>query len=733
MEESNVLVLEVLRQGENLAMSIFEENELAQTIRHYSQLSISEEQINRLCQETAAVLNKATKAGSFDPDAVAALRKAGQVLWDQLLSRPVKERLKGTAIRNLVLSLDERLINIPWELLYDGEAFLCLKFNLGRLVKTQQQLSLPRYRSLGGTPRMLILANPTEDLKSAYEEGVYIKNNFDRRRNQVSIDFKSTSIDTLYVKKNIRDYDIVHFAGHCEYQPDDPREAGWVLKDGRFSAPDIVSLGESAPLPSLIFSNACYSASACEGLKAQDYREKNYSLACAFLFSGVRHYIGTIWKIEDPHSLAFAREFYNQLLKGLSIGECLRLARLKLIKDYGNSILSWASYLLYGNPDFALFRGREKPKQALAKKKRLFSGKKLIYLSLAAVGVWLCGYLYFWLPTLNPSNYFLFLKSRDLFRQGKNNETILISSRIIRESPQFLSAYPLLADSYHKTGRRDEALKYYFEYARCSEREKDRRHLADAYLGIGWIYQLKGDYPRALDFYKKASAICEENDYMLGKATGLRRMAEWHNDNKEYSLALELLTRSAEINRSRQQIYEHRYNLACDYFDMGVVFSNKEDFATARGFYQKSCLLFKRMRLYNELSDCYFNIGETYAYEKEYQAAMDLYLRGLRLDREQNNKFNLASDYSMIGELYLEMDNFPEAEKSFLEAVRLSEEIKAQPELACAYYDLGVLYGKKGRKNKAKEYLRQAQEIYALIDQREYNRIKQELIGLSAD
>jgi len=730
MEESNALVLEILRQDSMLAMSAFEQKELAQTIRHYSQLPVSFAEINKLCQEVISILNKASKKGTFISDYIDSLKKTGQILWDHLLTRSVKDRLKTTIIKDLVLSLDEELINIPWELLYDGNEFLCLKFNLGRLVRTKEQVSPVQYRSLTTTPKMLILANPTNDLKSAYLEGVYIKNQFDRKRNKIGIDFKSTCIDTLYVKKNLRDYDIVHFAGHCEYDTDNPKNTGWVLSDGRFTTADILALGESLSFPSLIFSNACHSARTITELMNTDYQEKNYSLASAFLFSGVRHYIGTIWKIEDPISLTFAKEFYAQLIKGASVGECMRMGRLRLIKEYGTMAISWASYLLYGNPSFVLFRPKVRPSIIKFKRKASLYKKPVLKLALIVSIISICIYLYMWLPTINPSTYVLFLKSRKLFAQGRNNEVVSISSRVIQKDPAFLAIYPLLADSYYKLGKRDLALKYYFEYMRYSEKRKEKKHLISAYLGAGWIYQLKGEYSKAFDFYNRAMALSKENKDVLNQATGLRRLAEWYTDKEEYDKALELLTKSSEINRVRQHIYEHRYNLACDYFDIGLVFINKDDFATARKFYEKSRILFQKLKLYNELSDCYFNIGETYFYEKQYQKALDYYMQGLNVDRQQDNKPNMASDYSMIGELYLEMDNSEEAEEYFNQAVLISKQIDAQPELAAAYYNLGLLYKKKGQKNKARDYFRQAQDIYRLIDTSDYQEIKQELINL---
>jgi len=730
MEESNALVLEILRQDSMLAMSVFEQKELAQTIRHYSQLSVSFAEINKLCQEVISILNKASEKGTFTSGYIDSLKKTGQMLWDHLLTRSVKDRLKTTIIKDLVLAIDEELINIPWELLYDGNDFLCLKFNLGRLVRTKEQIRLPQYRSLTTTPKMLILANPTNDLKSAYLEGVYIKNQFDRKRNELSIDFKSTCIDMLYVKKNLRDYDIVHFAGHCEYDTAHPKNTGWVLNDGRFTTADILALGESLHLPSLIFSNACHSANSASEIMSTDYREKNYSLASAFLFSGVRHYIGTIWKIEDPVSLVFAKEFYTQLIKGNSVGECVRLARVRLIKEYGITAISWASYLLYGNPNFILFRRKVRP-QALKFKRDVSSYKKqMVRLTLAAFIISIIIYLYIWLPTRNPTTYLSFLESKKLFLKGNNQEVILNCNQIIKKDPAFLAVYPLIADTYQRQGDRGSALRYYFDYALSSERKHDKNRLSCAYIGIAWVYHQGGEYPKAFDFYSKAITLSKENHDRLNEAVALRKLAVWYMDKEDYNKALELLMKSSEINRERQQIYEHRYNLACDYFDMGLVFTNKDDFTAAKEFYNKSRRLFEKLKLKNELSDYYFNLGEICIFEKQYQKALDYYAQGLKIDESQDNKPSLASDYNMLGELYVEMDDLGEAERFFEQSISISKQINARPELASAYYNLGLLYKRKAEKNKARDYLKAAQDTYRLIDTPDYQEIKQELLNL---
>lgn len=729
MQKHIPLVLEVFRQQDALKMSLFEQADLALTIRHYSQNTISCEEIRELSEEMNFILSRIDKERTNSFRCYEDLKKTGQLLWDSLLARQIKEKLKNEVSRELILSLDEELTNIPWELFYDGKDFLGLKFSLGRVLRTKEERTRPQYRSFSAKLKMLVLVNPTGDLKSSYNEGVYIRNQFDKYRNDVAIDFKSTNIESFYVRKNLRDYDIVHFAGHCEYDSNNPKKTGWVLKESLFNTEDILLMAESTNLPSLIFSNACYSAQ--EDFTIFDSGQgRNYSLASAFLFSGVRHYIGTIRKVEDPVSLFFAKEFYSHLIKGESVGESLRRAKLRLIQEYGLTSFGWISYLLYGDPSFILFHRRASLPQRI-NKKVLPNKKILMKITLSCLILLLASYIFIRIISLNPNARLLFIQSKGLFKAGKNQAAISLCNRIITKDPSFLPAYSLLAEAYLRMGDPDQAIKYYFEYILNSEKRRDDKGLASSYLDIGWIYQGQGEHLKAYDFYIKGLQISRKNDDKLNEAVALRKLAVWNIDRGRYDKALELLTKSSEINRARQGMRDYRYNLACDYFDMGLVFSDKEDYDSAKEFYIKSAAIFEKLKLNNELSDYYFNLGEIYLFEKDYQRTLACYQKGLAIDLNQGNLPNIASDYNMLGELYIEMDNPEEAERYFNEAIAVSSVIKAPLELASSYHSLGILYKSKGRQNKAREFLRSAQEIYAKLSPQDYEEIKKELINLN--
>ncbi len=732
--------MEIRKEEKNLSMGLFAYRDFTSTLRHYSQCPVNLVDVNRLCRELLRFLDKADAGGALSEEEFKGFKKAGQVLWEYLLARPVKDRLKSEKECDLILSIDEELVTVPWGLLYDGSDFLCLKYNVGRLVRTrgQEHTAAPVYRSSshGAVLKMLILANPTNDLVSAYREGLHIKNQFDRKRECVRIDFKSTVIDRLYVKKNLTDYDLVHFAGHCEYDSRNPANTGWLLQDGRFTTQDILSLSSSTSLPSLIFSNACHSAhhslESGIGSGEDECQHKNYNLASAFLLSGVRHYIGTIRKVEDSVSSVLARAFYSHILGGCSVGESLRQSRLQVINEYGLAHILWAGYILYGNPDAVLFKGDRKCAGSVGRPKDSTFHRRVVYAVSAACACALGAWMLFFSPTLRPDALVMFMRAQKSFSQGHNEEALDLSKRILAKDALFLAAYPLAADTSLRLGDKENAIKYYYDYCRYSERKHDARNLASAYSGLGWSYHMTGNYAKAYEFYSKAIDLSRKSHDAFNEAITLRRLAVWHIDKKEDDKALELLMKSSEINRERQNMYDYRYNLACDYFDIGLVFTNKDDYATAREFYTKSRLLLEKMKCSRELSDCYFNLGELFLYEKEYQKALDYYRQGLAIDLSQHNKFNLGGDYAMIAELYGEMEDYLQAEEYFTKAATASAEIKSLPDLASAQHQLGLLYKKTGRRNKAREAFRRAQEIYRELDQEKYGEIRAELSALDA-
>ena len=318
------------------------------TVWKYERVSVPLNIIEQKCNEFIENMNQFDRQG---PSNLIALKSLGKMLCDTLLTPNIKQILLTTDADNLKLIIDDGLVHIPWELVYLENQFLFERFNLGRMVKVEQNLK-GTHREIDYPLSIWVLINAENELTEATAEGETLRdyiddlNNFDP--DHIMIDYNN-AVFFDDVKESIHDYDIVHYAGHADYDVNDQIRCGWRLSDAHFSPNDIQELSGITTMPSLIFSNACQTA------RTSDWRSKStdnnsYGLVHAFILAGVRHYIGTTWKVDDKQSNQFAIEFYHQLFQGLSIGESFRQAKLKLMND-NPEVPGWASYVLYGDPE----------------------------------------------------------------------------------------------------------------------------------------------------------------------------------------------------------------------------------------------------------------------------------------------------------------------------------------------------------------------------------------------
>jgi CHAT domain-containing protein len=348
------LIIEASRENGYIKVSVYERSEGGEkTLRPYEHVDVPWEQIEASRREVINLLNRANRRAKVTPEILESLKKSGQVLFDLLVPSKAREKLSSTEACNLILYVDDKLVHIPWELLFDGRRFLCRRFAIGRIVRTRQAPTALSSRAPKAPFNVLVVADPRGDLDASYREGIEIKNFLDEKRDIFHVDFKSHPVDVSFVKKNLRDYDIVHYAGHADYHPENPSESGWLLKDARLKASEISAMGGLQPMPSLVFSNACQSGHSGEWRIGEEDEQQIFGLANAYLLSGVQHYIGTFWEILDEPSSQFAKLFYGSLSQGERVGEAVRKAREKLIEAHGEETIVWAGYMLYGDPTFA--------------------------------------------------------------------------------------------------------------------------------------------------------------------------------------------------------------------------------------------------------------------------------------------------------------------------------------------------------------------------------------------
>jgi hypothetical protein len=318
-------------------------------------VTVDRAEINQISEQVSReLLDWANRPSGLRPGPPVreSLERTGLALYQALFGnagdvlRDLKRRWT-TEERYCVVHLDEELVHLPIELCHDGDAFLCETFLIGRRVSAAEAQSRIAPRPTA-RPRLLVLANPSEDPclgDSAEEELREIRKSV---RGASGIDLRvqmGRAAAGRALDEMLPGSSIVHFIGHADRDPEHPEHSGWRLFGRRWYGADRILRLQNPP--AVVFANACASARTADWTSSTP-------MVRAFLERGTQAYIGTWWEVTTPAAAVFASAFYHSLSQGESVGVALARAREQVIHGFGPDEVTWASYVLYGDPQSRL-------------------------------------------------------------------------------------------------------------------------------------------------------------------------------------------------------------------------------------------------------------------------------------------------------------------------------------------------------------------------------------------
>ncbi len=274
-----------------------------------------------------------------------------------VIPQPSRELLYLVEPRSLVLAPSQANAAIPYELMYDREkaSFLSLNYSFGRFSALSAQDTASLMAVSAGREEIppgeeiapVIISNPTQDLPSAAVEGRLVRDLFLQAglpQERVKF-FETFKAREKVWDQNASSVNVVHYAGHGDFDAIMPLASRLLLADQDLTALDILYKIKFARLP-IVFANACISGrmGTAQGLP--------YS----FLRAGAPNYVGSLWPVGDVQALIFSVVFYSKLLSGYDIGEAVRAGKVAgyTLEREKMADFTWASFLMYGDPSFVL-------------------------------------------------------------------------------------------------------------------------------------------------------------------------------------------------------------------------------------------------------------------------------------------------------------------------------------------------------------------------------------------
>ncbi len=356
--DASPIHLTILRRGDTHIVDLAE----VQAIIPRSETRVDGVFLNEISEEIKRITNLvgpefrrasvSEQQATRNPRVVRELKNLGSLIFSHLLPQAARDRLRTSESANLYLRLDDQVVHIPWELAYDGQHFLGMKFRVGRQIITHHKVAQSaRERAASEVLKVLIVSDPSETLKNVTQECEQLCGILDEIPNLEVKFIGGRGVKRIPLLATLRESDIVHFAGHSQFDETNPENSGWLLHDGLLSASEISKLDQT---PLLVFSNSCQAAATKDWGGDYLFEGQAFGLGSAFLLAGVRNYVGTFCVVHDEESRFLAGEFYKRIVQSKSIGQALLEARLATAEEMGLDRLTWASYMLYGDPALSL-------------------------------------------------------------------------------------------------------------------------------------------------------------------------------------------------------------------------------------------------------------------------------------------------------------------------------------------------------------------------------------------
>ncbi|HYM79661.1 MAG TPA: CHAT domain-containing protein [Candidatus Dormibacteraeota bacterium] len=156
--------------------------------------------------------------------------------------------------------------------------------------------------------------------------------------------------ETAFKAERLSDFKIIHLAVHGFSDSRFPERSGVVLgvdsatsDDGLLQVREIIHLRFNADLVTL---------SACDtGVGKLQGEEGVTDLAEAFLVSGSRSVVASLWSADDTFTHALMNRFYTHIAEGMDQASALRDAKRDLLAKYGKEVppYYWGAFVLTGD------------------------------------------------------------------------------------------------------------------------------------------------------------------------------------------------------------------------------------------------------------------------------------------------------------------------------------------------------------------------------------------------
>lgn len=220
--------------------------------------------------------------------------------------------------------------------------------------------------------------------------------------------------------------------------------------------------------------------------------------------------------------------------------------------------------------------------------------------------------------------------------------------------------------------------------------------LAYTYNNKGIVTRVIGDYPKAIEYSKKALSLSKDEMIVASSHNNIgacqRNMGLYEASLKSFLAALKIYDKKNDV-----------LNQATIYNNMGLVYKSLEVADKAKSYHQKAIDAYQKLNHKKGLSEAYNNLAIVYAEGNSLEQALEYFKKSLDFEIQLNDKRGIAESLNNVGGVYYYLEQTDSAFIYFNKALKTEYSIQNFAGLASSYNNIGDVHLYKQDYNAAKK------------------------------
>ncbi|TFF97384.1 MAG: tetratricopeptide repeat protein [Promethearchaeota archaeon] len=296
--------------------------------------------------------------------------------------------------------------------------------------------------------------------------------------------------------------------------------------------------------------------------------------------------------------------------------------------------------------------------------------------------------------------------AKTLFEVGNEEDSLKNYKKAVKYYEKIESwldigkTYKFLGNQYSARRKKREATKYYHKALDTYVDNKIWIEAAKSSFSLSSFYRKQDDLKNSVLYLKKSLEYHKKANDLIGMGQIYKNIGEYYINLKEYELAVENLSKSAEILNGKKQfeILEEVYlkllylNLKLNNFEDAIVFENKI----------KNC---------NEITNNWYKFAKAtnmiathQTKEEKYNDALDRFKLSLQIDQSIGNDSGVAYTYEKLGNFFLDQNKEEEAIENYQLAKKYFEKVANWSRVSYCLKSIGDIYLEQEKFEKFFDY-----------------------------